>query len=156
MNKLIQTVGTLKLKIQELESNAYKLKDLYLGLLERQKMLQGIVDQVPLGIIVTRALTVVFANRKFAEIFGFNDPTEITSMESVETLFSPQARVFIASHFQAAVQGQQSSFPFEFEGQRRDGTLIWLEGTSVPGHWGSEPVTVSTVYPLEQLRLLCN
>ena len=149
MNDILQAVIDINAKMQTLEIQACQTRDLYMELLHRHSIIQGIVDQLPQGILISNAFTAKFANKMLAEIFGFHNPSEIVSMESVETLFSTQARPIVESHFQAVMEGRLESLSFELEGTRRDGAAIWLKCDCSSGMWGNEKVTVSTVQPFE-------
>ncbi len=96
------------------------------------------------GILITRGVKPVFANRSYAEMFGYSGPDEIVAFESVAALAAPEERARLQAYAEARMQGRAAPSEYEYRGLRRDGTPIWLLNRVQVVDWWGGPAILST------------
>lgn len=73
---------------------------------------------------------VVYANDRFLELFGFG--RDELSCIRLEDYVAPSHRAKLRDYHERRVRGEVVPERFEYEGQRRDGTRLWLQVHVVP------------------------
>jgi prevent-host-death family protein len=104
------------------------------------------------GIIVTRGLKPVFANRAYAEIFGYDSPQEVLDLESETPLVAPQDRARLAAYAEARMRGEEVPAEYEFQGLRKDGSTIWLNNRVQVVTWEGGPAILSAVVDITERK----
>lgn len=91
-------------------------------------------------------------NRAFAEIFGYDDPTDLEGGDAGELYVDPRAR----SRFRERLRESGSVHNYELECRRRDGTSVWLLENSllVDDPDTGEETVVGTVIDISRRKRL--
>ncbi len=106
--------------------NITKRKKVEASLFDSQQRYKNLLDNINDGFIVDDISSkVIFANKKFLEIFGFTsiDKKSIFLEDYVAPKYCKQIRDWHMSR----MAGEVTSDAYEFEGVRVDGKSIWLE-----------------------------
>jgi diguanylate cyclase (GGDEF)-like protein/PAS domain S-box-containing protein len=115
------------------------------ALQESERRFRHLVEGSVLGIVIVRDGRPLFANRTFATIFGYETPEEILAFRSLDRLYSP-AEIDRIRHLRSAwMHGEATPTSYEYQGVRKDGSLIWVEAMIREIVWEGEPAIQKTV-----------
>jgi PAS domain S-box-containing protein/putative nucleotidyltransferase with HDIG domain len=92
----------------------------------RSQILSGL-DQSLAGICIIQDDRYRYLNARYAEIFGYDSPSEIVDRVAVTDLVAPQHRALVAENVRRRLQGESTELRYEFTGVRRDGSPVELE-----------------------------
>ncbi|MGF1640152.1 MAG: PAS domain S-box protein [Rhodospirillales bacterium] len=104
-----------------------------------------LVESAVLGIVIDRDGKPLFANRTFAVVFGYESPEEILALGSLDPLYSADHLDRIRSYRRERLRGASAPDEYEFEGIRKDGSLIWIRTQVNLITWNGETAVQSTV-----------
>ncbi|MEX2617034.1 MAG: PAS domain S-box protein [Alphaproteobacteria bacterium] len=96
------------------------------------------------GFLVHQDFKPIFANKAFAELFGYSDPEAIMAKDSIMELYAPNERERLRGYRDARLQGMPAPSSYEYQGLRADGTLVWLENFVRLVDWGGVPAIFSS------------
>ena len=111
---------------------------------ESQRLYRDLIDGSVQGILVHRNFKPLFANHRYAELFGFQSPEEILNLDSIEPLIQPHELKRLEQMNAARLEGRDVATSYEYEGRKRNGDSIWLENTGRRIIWQGEAAVQST------------
>jgi len=82
-----------------------------------------VLRDAPIGISIARATVLLWANQKYASLFGYDSPTELLGRSFLD-LVAPEYRDEVRERASSRESGARSSDSYEVEGIRKDGTLL--------------------------------
>ena len=89
---------------------------------------QAVLDNSPGAVIGECEGVLVYANREFARLLGYDSPAEIIGRPAGE-FDAPQDRDLLAGYSRMREQGMDAPTSYSYHGLRRDGTIVPLEAT---------------------------
>lgn len=104
-----------------------------------------LVESSVLGIVIEDEGTPVFSNQTFADIFGYASPEDIIALGSIDGLYTPTDLMRIRRYRNANLRGQDTPQEYEFQGVKKDGSLIWVRAQLNLIPWNGASVIQSTV-----------
>ncbi|HEY6878075.1 MAG TPA: PAS domain S-box protein [Polyangiales bacterium] len=128
------------------------------ALSKSEQNFRSLVERAPFGVLVTRQLEIVYANRAYLEIMGYDDLSEVTGKDFLSSL-QPESRAVVQDRERARAAGEHTP-PVTVRALRRDGSSISIEGDSAAMLFDGAKATVSVVRDVterersEQVRLL--
>ncbi len=128
--------GKAKLRLQETR---------LVMLRESDARLRDVIEGSIQGIIVTRGVKPIFANRAYAEMFGYDSPEEVVALESEAPLVAPEEHDRLTAYAEARHRGEDAPAAYEFRGVRKDGRRIWVDNRVRMVDWWGGPAILSTV-----------
>ncbi|MGI9450293.1 MAG: PAS domain S-box protein [Geminicoccaceae bacterium] len=123
---------------QELDHSAERFRDLIEGAIH--------------GIHVHRRGKPLFANQMLAEIFGYDSPKDILALDSIMELAAPHERNRLWQIAGARARGEDVPSHYEYQGQRRDGSVIWLDNVVRTLVWDGEPAVQASVIDITKRK----
>jgi len=90
--------------------------------------LRAVLDNSPGAIVGECEGVLVYANRRFARLLGYDSPAEIIGRPAGE-FDAPQDRDVLAGYSRIREQGKDAPISYSYHGLRRDGTIVPLEAT---------------------------
>ncbi len=117
-----------------------------------EERFRGLIEGSIQGILVHRDLRPLFANQALADIFGLKRPENVLEMESVEEFIAPHERKRVRNFLRARLRGDTAPADYEFQGVRRDGSVIWLENRSVVVDWNGEVAVLASLVDVTERR----
>jgi PAS domain S-box-containing protein len=84
-------------------------------------MYQDILEQSPLAINITRGTSIIFANPRYLQMFGYGSIAEIEALAPLE-IFSPESRAGVMENIRRRACGLPAPSDYAAECMRKDGT----------------------------------
>lgn len=116
------------------------LRQIEEGLKESEEKYRMVVELSDDGIAWTRGDHHIFANRKMAEIFGYDHPEELVG-KSVAEGTHPEDRDRVMRIHSSRLRGEIAPSRYEFKGLRKSGEEVDIEVSAIrtfyQGEWGS-------------------
>ena len=112
---------------------------------QSQQLYRDLIDGSVQGILVHRNFKPLFANHRYAELFGFDSPEEILELNSIEPLIQAHEVVRTRQMNADRLEGREVPTSYEYEGRKRDGESIWLNNIGRRIIWQGEAAVQSTV-----------
>ena len=106
-----------------------------------EAQMQAVLAHSPDGIAAECDGVIAYANQRFAELYGYDSPAQITG-RPVTDFLAPEDHERVADYSKARERGDPAPARYRFKGIRRDSTLVEVE------------ITVSTYTLLGRLYLL--
>ena len=104
------------------------------------------------GIVVHVAGRILFANQAFADIFGYEDPDDVSRVSAHGGLLAPSERKRARGYYERRIAGKDAPRAYDFQGLRKDGSVIWLDGRATRINWEGRPAVQSTVIDITERK----
>ncbi len=88
-----------------------------------------LVETSAQSIVVHKGWQPLFANQAYADLYGYDDVSEIIASGSIEPMFAPRELDRLAEFRKARLADLPAPTTFEVEGVRKDGSTIWTENS---------------------------
>lgn len=95
---------------------------------ESKEWLRSILAASRDGILVEEDECIVYVNKSYAEMFGYEDPTELIG-KHVSVVISPEDVERMLEWGRRRVRGELPASVYEFTGRRKDGTTLAVEAS---------------------------
>jgi diguanylate cyclase (GGDEF)-like protein/PAS domain S-box-containing protein len=106
---------------------------------ESETKFRHIIEGSLQGIIVHRDCTPLFANQKWADIFGYNNPEEILELNSIlDAFWVQEEHDRIMDYKMLRMSGNEAPDIYECRGKRKDDSLFWFESYVTTIDWQGE------------------
>ncbi|MCZ6860661.1 MAG: PAS-domain containing protein, partial [Alphaproteobacteria bacterium] len=122
-----------------------KLMEREKALRESEAKFRQLAEGSIAGIHIHRKFRTIVANQAYADIFGYSSPDEISALEDVLQLIAPHERDRLEGYRARRMAGKTAPSRYEYQGLRKDGTVIWLESHVRAVDWEGEPATQTTL-----------
>lgn len=120
---------------------------------------RSLVERAPFGVVVYRAGNIVYANREYLKLFGYDDVSELLGKSLMDTLVHPDSRAWAAERRHAIESGELLPAA-RVRCVAKDGSEIVVEGASTSIQFDGVPSTVAVARDVteheraEQVRIL--
>ena len=104
-----------------------------------QRMIEASLQGV---LIVTKEYEPLLANQTCARIFGFESPAEIMALDSIAGLISSPTLARLDAIETEGLDGSETTDIHEFDGLRKDGSIVRLKSAAKPIDWRGRRVVV--------------
>ena len=91
-------------------------------------------------------------NQAYAEIFGYATPDDVYRLETAVVLIAPHERDRLLRYRDDRLAGKEAPTHYEYQGVRKDGSLVWLEMQVRVIPWDSTPALQSTVMDITERK----
>jgi len=103
------------------------------------------------GILIHKKLKPVFVNQAFAETHGYS-VEDILSMETILPLLGSHERSRLMGYMESRLGGEKAPIQYEYQGVRKDGSLIWLENrVKIMELWGESAIQM-TIFDITERK----
>ena len=137
-------VWLLRRRARELAAETATCRQIAQALQESESHYRAVVEGSLQGIYIQRDCVVQFANLALARIFGYDSPEALLGQE-IWVLVAPHERTRLAGYCQAFLHEDAAPSRYEWQGQRQDGTCIWLESLVSRLSWNGCPALLTAV-----------
>ncbi len=107
------------------------------------------------GVLIHRDHKPLFVNKQWASIHGYAHE-EILNMDSIIPLISPRDQKRMIAYKDARLKGRNAPKHYEYEGVRKDGSLVWLENRVMIVQWEGQPAIQTTIFDITDRKLAEN
>jgi PAS domain S-box-containing protein len=135
------TYEELEQRIRDLEEEAVKRKRAGEALLESEIHYKTAFEHSNDGIAMVRGDNYIYANKKFVEIFGYDELKEIVGRPITMTIH-PEDREQVTEFNRLRQQGKPVPSSYECKGIRKDGEAIFLEVSATKSIYRGEPISL--------------
>jgi PAS domain S-box-containing protein len=123
------------------------------ALQEKEERYRSLVEGSLQGIAISRCGLYLFVNAALASILGYQKPEELVG-RSIWEHVAPHELDRLRSYFEARWQGEPAPARYEYQAQKTDGTLIWIERLISPIIWEGEFAYLSTCLDITERKRL--
>lgn len=122
-------------------------------LLESEERYRTAIEHSNDGVVIAREGDLVFVNRKFLEMLGYENPEDILG-SALNKVVHPDDSDMVGENIRKRQGGEPVPSRYEFRGIRKDGTIIFIE-VSVAGiiHHG-EPASLAYLRDITERKLM--
>jgi len=117
-----------------------------------EEKFRDLVEGAVPGVMIHRDERPLFVNRSYADIFGYDSPEEVLRQETTFHHVAPRDRERLRAYASARLRGEQPPAVYEFQGVKKDGSLIWLENRGRVVDWEGAPAIQRTVVDVTEKR----
>lgn len=121
------------------------------ALRQSEERFRDLIEGSVQGIVIERDGRAIFVNQSFADIFGYEDPSEMLNIKSLGSLYRLD-EFRMAQHLRVRSGFSRALAHYEFCGVRKDGGIVWLEARERVVVWDDEPAVQSTVIDVTERR----
>ena len=114
------------------------------ALLESEERFRDLVEGSIQGTFISQNGKFEFANQSAADILGYDAPQDILALSGSTEATAPHERDRLARYSQARLRGEEAPNYYEYQGLRKDGSLVWLENQVRVVNWKNEPAVQVT------------
>lgn len=109
-----------------------------------------VVENSLTGIYIIQEEKIVFANQRFADIYGYSKE-EIIGKDSLD-LVHPEDRPIIAEVRQRRIEGKEAPKEYEARGLKKNGELIWVQRRNSVIHYEGKPAILGNILEVTALK----
>ena len=146
--QLLAEVHALRRQVAQ-QHEALQQAEAELG--EQRLRYRELVEDSIQGLYIHQDGVIQFANRVFAEMFGYDSPEALVGL-SYLTVVAPHERARLSAYRNARLRREPAARRYECQGQRRDGALIWLECMPTLILWRGRPAVLATFLDITERK----
>ncbi len=109
------------------------------SLLESEERFRDLVAGSIQGIFISQHGKFVFANQAAANILGYDNRQDLLAVSGSSKTIAPHERDRLVGYSKARLRGKEAPIYYEYQGLRKDGSLVWLENQVRVVSWKKEP-----------------
>ncbi|MES0349981.1 MAG: PAS domain S-box protein [Desulfobacteria bacterium] len=120
------------------------------ALRESEEKYSTVAESSLTGIYIDQNGKIVFANKTFAEIYGYSRQ-ELVGMESWK-LVHPDDRAWIDEMRTRRLKGEEASSEYQARGLKKDGKTIWIVRRNTRIDYGGKPAILGNIVDITESR----
>lgn len=112
---------------------------------DRERQFRDLVEGSLQGVYIAQNWQLQFANQALADIFGYEDPEDLMTIQNSSRLIAPHEQQRIKGYKLARDQGKYAPEVFECDGIKKDGSIIVLEIRIRRVQWNNSTATQTVI-----------
>ncbi len=129
------------------------LKTAEVELQQSEKRLRDLIEASIQGILIYRSGRPLFVNRACGQLFGYSTPEDMLAVDDIiADIAAPHEYARLWHFTQRLLEDGHPPMHHEFQGQRQDGGLIWVENAMRGVMWEGEYVVQSTMVDITERK----
>ncbi len=149
--RLLSFIHQLEASQRELSREVSARQQMNEALRESEVRFRRLIEGSMQGIVISRDDKVLFANQAFAELFGYASREDILHLDSLLQLAAPHEYERLNHYHASRTAGETSHY--EFEGVRKNGSLVWLDLQAQMVNWEGNPATYAALFDITERKL---
>ncbi|WP_179137604.1 CheR family methyltransferase [Candidatus Entotheonella palauensis] len=118
-----------------------------------EKRFRDLIEESVQGILIYRSGRPLFVNRACAQLFGYASPQDILALDDlVADIAAPHEYTRLWHYTQRLLEDGNPPMHHEFQGQRQDGRLIWVENAMRCVMWEGACAVQSTMVDITERK----
>jgi diguanylate cyclase (GGDEF)-like protein/PAS domain S-box-containing protein len=134
------------------EPNTLDRKTIEEALRESERRYRDLIEGSVQGVLIHAGGKMIFANRAYSEIFGYDSPQELLEQGSAYQHVAPHEYERMRRFRDARLAGEDVPV-YEFEGVKKDRSRIWLENRGRAINWEGKPAILRTIVDVTERKL---
>ena len=122
------------------------------ALRQSEERFRQLVEGSIQGIMIHRDNQALFVNQAYANIFRYETPDELYTLETLLLLIAPHERKRLMDYQEARLAGKAVPSHYEYQGVRKDGSRVWLDTTVRIFNWDGQPAIQSIVADISERK----
>ncbi|HEY7709941.1 MAG TPA: PAS domain S-box protein [Candidatus Entotheonella sp.] len=122
------------------------------ALRQSEERFRQLVEGSIQGIMIHRDNQTLFVNPAYADIFRYETPDELYTLETLLLLIAPHERKRLMDYQEARLAGKAVPSHYEYQGIRKDGSRVWLDTTVRVVSWDGQPAIQSIVADISERK----
>lgn len=127
-------------------------KDAERALRESEANFRSLIESSLVAMCIAQGSRLLFVNRGFATLFGYEYPEELLDKDSIQTLLAPEEREKISRPTRGFLARKPLRGTREIACVRKDGSKIWVQIAANPIVWNGKPATHATLTDITDRR----
>lgn len=120
---------------------------------QSEKRFRDLIEESVQGILIYRSGRPLFVNRACARLFGYESPLDMLAFDDlVAEIAAPHEYARLWHYTQRLLEEDLPLMQHEFQGQRQDGSLIWVENAIRCVMWEGECAVQSTMVDITERK----
>jgi len=145
VKRRIQVNDELRQQIAEKEAAEFALR-------ASEGQFRALIASSIQGVLIHRDDKALYANQALADIFGYDGPEDILSLDSVRNLIGAQELERLSAETGSDPQHDRAPARYEFEAVSKDGAPIWLESFPTVIDWQGAPAIQTTTVSITERK----
>ncbi len=112
------------------------------ALRENEERYRTAIESSSDGVIINRIGRLLYVNKRFLEMFGFNHQDEVLG-KSIDLVVSPEDREMVNDMAARRIRGEDIPTQYRFKGVKRNGTIIHVEVSAAKTTWKGQVVSMA-------------
>jgi PAS domain S-box-containing protein len=121
------------------------------ALRESEEKFRTLIENSLVGNYIQQDFIIRFCNRTFAEIFGYNDPTELIGLH-IRDVVAPESWPIVSGEVGLRVSGEKEFSRYEFTGRKRDGSEVGCEVLGARIMFKGQPAIQGSIIDITERR----
>ncbi|MDA0282509.1 MAG: PAS domain S-box protein [Planctomycetota bacterium] len=117
-----------------------------------EKRFRNLVEGSIQGVLIHRNDRPLFVNETWAQIFGYT-ADEVHRTDSTLKFAAPEEHERLREYREARIAGESAPTRYEYQGLRKNGSIVWLENNVRVVDWDGGPAIQSTIIDCTQRKL---
>lgn len=117
---------------------------------EMEDMYISVVENSLTGIYILQNGKIVFANKRFAEIYGYS-PQEVIGMDSLDFVH-PEDRALVRDMRRKRLEGEEAPAEYEARGLTKKGDKVWIQRRNTVIDYAGKPAILGNILDVSPLK----
>jgi len=122
------------------------------ALRQSEERFRSLIESAPTAIMISRKVTLLYANQAYLRMFGYSEPTEIKDT-SVLNYVAPEDSRTIKARIRAREQGRKVPDTYEIKCSRKDGSIFPVHVEVARIQFADGPVSVAFLTDITELKI---
>jgi PAS domain S-box-containing protein len=122
------------------------------ALRQSEERFRSLIESAPTAIMISRKITLLYANQAYLRMFGYSVPAEIKDT-SVLNYVSPEDIRTIKARIRAREQGRKVPDTYEIKCRRKDGSIFPVHVEVARIQFADGPVSVAFLTDITELKI---
>jgi PAS domain S-box-containing protein len=122
------------------------------ALRQSEERFRSLIESAPTAIMISRKVTLLYANQAYLRMFGYFEPAEIKDT-SVLNYIAPEDIRTIKARIRAREQGRKVPDTYEIKCQRKDGSVFPVHVEVARIQFADGPVSVAFLTDITELKI---
>ena len=152
-HRVVERTEQLKIANRELQKEIAERKRAEHALRESEERYRTAIESATDGITLVKGEQHVYVNTRFAEIFGYKDPSEIIG-KALSLTVHPDHLEMVSEINRMRQKGEPVPSRYEFKGIKKDGTPRFIEVSAARTSYCGEPVSLAFLRDITEYKNL--
>ena len=117
---------------------------------DRYDGMKILAENVPAGVCLIQDDRMIFVNKTFCTMFGYDDASELLHRRSADMLVEEQRSAHV--ELIQSLTRNNAGGRYQWTGLDKNGRKVWFEGRPLPIEWNGRPAVISFVMDISEFK----